>query len=441
MKLNYKRTIFVGMAFMAISAFWQVYDGIVPLILKNTFDINDAVSGFIMALDNVLAVVMLPLFGSLSDRTNTRWGRRTPFIFCGTVAAASLSLILPFANQTRNLALFVVGLALVLFSMATFRSPAVALMPDVTVKPLRSKANAIINLTGTVGGIVMLAAIGVMVPEGENPNYWPVFILNSAIMLICLAILLKTTNEPKLVRQMEEDSKLLGEEPEAVEEVEEKKEQAMAPAVKKSLLLILASVFFWYMGYNAITTSFSKYANVYWGLEGGAYAYTLIIAQAAAIISYIPAGIVATKIGRRKTILGGVASLAIAFGSCLFFKTFSGMIFFFFVLAGAGWAFINVNSYPMVVEMSKGPNVGKFTGYYYTASQAAQIITPVLSGAVLEYGYLLLDKANPDAGYAFLFPYGTLFVVLSFVTMFFVRHGDAKVEGKKDILESLDIDD
>lgn len=440
MKLNYKRTIFVGMAFMAISAFWQVYDGIVPLILKNTFDINDAVSGFIMAMDNVLAVVMLPLFGSLSDKTNTKWGRRTPFIFCGTIAAATLSLILPYANQTKNLVLFVVGLAVVLFSMATFRSPAVALMPDVTVKPLRSKANAIINLTGTVGGIVMLAAIGVLVPKGEDPSYWPVFILNTVIMLACLAILLKTTNEPKLVKQMEEDSKLFEDEPETVVE-EVKEEKAMDPAVKKSLLLILASVFFWYMGYNAITTSFSKYANVYWGLEGGAYAYTLIIAQAAAIISYIPAGIVATKIGRRKTIMGGVAALAIAFGSCLFFKSFSGMIFFFFVLAGAGWAFINVNSYPMVVEMSKGPNVGKFTGYYYTASQAAQIITPVLSGAVLEYGYLLLDKTNPDAGYAFLFPYGTIFVVLSFVTMFFVRHGDAKVEGKKDVLENLDIDD
>lgn len=439
MKLNYKRTIFVGMAFMAISAFWQVYDGIVPKILKATFDVNDAVSGVIMAVDNVLAVVMLPLFGALSDKTKTKWGRRMPFIFCGTIAAAVLSLILPYANQTRNLPLFVIGLGVVLFSMATFRSPAVALMPDVTPKPLRSKANAIINLTGTVGGILMLAAIGLLVPKVEFPNYWPVFILNSAIMLICLAILLKTTNEPKLVKLMEEDSKLFEEEPEAAVEVKE--DTAMAPAVKKSLLLILASVFFWYMGYNAITTSFSKYAEVYWGLLGGDYAYTLIIAQAAAIISYIPAGIVATKIGRRKTIMGGVAALAIAFGSCLFFKTFSAMIFFFFILAGAGWAFINVNSYPMVVEMSKGASVGKFTGYYYTASQAAQIITPILSGFVLEYGYLLLDKANPDAGYAFLFPYGTIFVVLSFVTMFFVRHGDAKVEGKKDILESLDIDD
>ena len=440
MKLNYKRTIFVGMAFMAICAFWQVYDGIVPLILKQTFDVNDAVSGVIMALDNVLAVFMLPIFGALSDKTHTRWGRRMPFIFCGTVAAALLSFLLPLADTIHSLPLFIVGLGLALICMATFRSPAVALMPDVTPKPLRSKANAIINLTGTVGGLLMLVAIGVLVPKVDNPSYWPVFILNAAIMLICLTILVKTTNEPKLVKVMEEESKAFEDEPEEAVVVESKGDK-MAPEVKKSLYLILASVFLWFMGYNAITTSFSKYANVYWGLQGGAYAYTLIIAQAAAIVSYIPAGIVATKIGRRKTILGGVTALAIAFGSSMFFKSFSGMIFFFFVLAGAGWAFINVNSYPMVVEMSKGASVGKFTGYYYTASQAAQIITPILSGVVLEYGYLLVNQANPDAGYVLLFPYGTIFVALSFVTMLFVRHGDAKVEGKKDLLESLDIDD
>jgi MFS family permease len=279
-----------------------------------------------------------------------------------------------------------------------------------------------------------------MVPKVDNPSYWPVFILNAAIMLICLAILVKTTNEPKLVKIMEEESKGLEEE-EETPVVAEAKEEKMAPEVKKSLFLILGSVFLWFMGYNAITTSFSKYANVYWGLQGGSYAYTLIIAQAAAIISYIPAGIVATKIGRRKTILGGVAALAIAFGSSMFFKSFSGMIFFFFVLAGAGWAFINVNSYPMVVEMSKGASVGKFTGYYYTASQTAQIITPILSGFVLEYGYLLVDQANPDAGYVLLFPYGTLFVALSFVTMLFVRHGDCKAEAKKGLAAFEDMDD
>lgn len=439
MKLNYKRTIFVGMAFMAICAFWQVYDNIVPKILKETFNINDAVSGVIMALDNVLAVFMLPVFGALSDKTRTKWGRRMPFIFCGTVAAALLSLLLPWADRTYNLPLFIVGLGLSLLCMATFRSPAVALMPDVTPKPMRSKANAIINLTGTVGGLLMLLSISLLVPETEHPNYWPVFLINSAVMLICLAILVKTTNEPKLVKLMEEESKGLEEESE--QPAEEVKEEKMSPEVKKSLYLILASVFLWFMGYNAITTSFSKYASVYWGMQGGSFANTLMIAQVAAIISYIPAGIVATKLGRRKTILGGVLALAVAFGSSMFFKSFSGMISFFFMLAGAGWAFINVNSYPMVVEMSKGANVGKFTGYYYTASQAAQIITPILSGFVLEYGYLLIDKANPDAGYVLLFPYGTLFVALSFVTMLFVRYGDVKVEGKKDLLENLDIDD
>ena len=440
MKLNYKRTIFVGMAFMAICAFWQVYDNIVPKILKETFDINDAVSGVIMALDNVLAVFMLPVFGALSDKTHTKWGRRMPFIVCGTIAAAVLSLLLPWADRTYNLPLFIVGLGLALLCMATFRSPAVALMPDVTPKPLRSKANAIINLTGTVGGLLMLLVIGMVVPETEHPNYWPVFLINSGLMLVCLAILIKTTNEPKLVKVMEEESKGFEEEPEEPVAVETKTEK-MSPEVKKSLYLILASVFLWFMGYNAITTSFSKYATVYWGMQGGNYAYALSIAQVAAIISYIPAGLVATRAGRRKTIMGGVLGLAIAFGSSMFFKSFSSMIFLFFMLAGAGWAFINVNSYPMVVEMSKGASVGKFTGYYYTASQAAQIITPILSGLVLEYGYLILDKSNPDAGYALLFPYGALFVALSFVTMFFVRHGDAKVEGKKDLLESLDIDD
>ncbi len=440
MKLNNKRTIFVGMAFMAICAFWQVYDGIVPLILKGTFNVNDAVSGVIMAMDNVLAVFMLPLFGALSDKTRSRWGRRMPFIFCGTVAAALLSLLLPLADSIRSLPLFVVGLGLVLICMATFRSPAVALMPDVTPKPLRSKANAIINLTGTIGGLVMLLAIGILVPKVEHPSYWPVFLLNAAVMLVCLAILVKTTNEPALVKKMEEESKELNDEPEkAVTEQEE--EKTMPRDVRKSLYLILASVFFWFMGYNAITTSFSKYANVYWGLQGGAYAYTLMIAQVAAVFSYIPAGILASKLGRRRTILGGVILLAVAFASSMFFESFSGMIFFFFVLAGVGWAFINVNSYPMVVEMSKGADVGKFTGYYYTASQAAQIITPILSGAVLEYGYLFLDSADPDAGYVFLFPYGTIFVVLSFATMIFVRHGDAKPMVKEDALESFDIDD
>ena len=187
----------------------------------------------------------------------------------------------------------------------------------------------------------------------------------------------------------------------------------MPPEMKKSLILILASVFLWFMGYNAVTTAFSKYAQVYWGLQGGLFAYTLIIAQIAAILSYISVGILASKIGRRKTILFGVALLSFAFGAAMFFQSFSVLILFFFALAGIAWASINVNSYPMVVEMSKSSDVGKYTGFYYTFSMAAQIITPILSSAVLQF-----------MGYQWLFPYGAFFVALSFVTMFFVKHGE-----------------
>ncbi|MBR6950730.1 MAG: MFS transporter [Oscillospiraceae bacterium] len=439
MKLNTRRTLWVGLAFMSICAFWQVYDSIVPLVLKNTFDLNDDIAGVIMALDNVLALILLPLFGALSDRTNTRIGRRMPYILIGTVCACVFAIIAPVADRMRSLALFSVAIGGSLLSMAVYRSPAVALMPDVTPKPLRSKANAVINLTGTVGGILMLAAIALLVPKGEHPDYMVLYAFLVIFMLVCIALLYLKVKEPKLVALAEEESRALGvaDEPEGTEEPSGGR---MDRKVRRSFLFMLASIFLWFMGYNAVTTAFSKYAHVYWGLEGGAFAYTLIIAQAAAVVAYIPVGLLATRFGRKKTILCGVALLAIAFGSCVFFRTFGGIIFFFFILAGFGWAAINVNSFPMVVEMSRGADVGKYTGYYYTASQAAQIITPILSGVVLEYGYLLVDRSNPDAGYVFLFPYGALFVVLSFITMLFVRCGDSRT-GVKTGLEAFDVDD
>lgn len=440
MKLDNKRVIFVGFAFMAISAFWSVYDSIIPLILKNTFELNDAVSGVVMALDNVLALFMLPLFGALSDKVNTRWGRRVPFIFCGTIGACLFTLLMPIAERSASLPFFMVALFLTLLCMATYRSPAVALMPDVTPKPLRSKGNAIINLMGAVGGIAALGAIAALVPKGDNPDYLPIFLFTAAFMLISLFVLLKTTNEPKLVQKMKDESKEYG-----IDDVpEEDEEQAehgvktpLPPEVKKSLGFILASIFLWFMGYNAITTAFSKYANVYWDLEGGSFAYCLMVAQGAAIISFIPIGALSSKIGRRKTILIGITILTVAFGVAATFKTFSSFMFVFFALAGVGWASINVNSYPMVVEMSKGADVGRYTGYYYTFSMAAQIITPILSGAILEYGHILLGSADPNAGYVLLFPYGALFSALSFVTMLFVKHGDNKPE-KKTALEAFD---
>ncbi len=426
MKLNVKRTVFVGLAFMSICVFWQVYDGIIPLILKETFQIGDTLAGVVMALDNVLALFLLPFFGALSDRTTTRIGKRMPFILIGTAVASICLIILPLADRVYNFPLFIVGLGIVLLAMSTYRSPAVALMPDVTPKPLRSKANAVINLMGAIGGIVMLVAITLMVPKEAHPNYLPLFILTAVIMLVCVTVLFLTVNEPKAVKQMQKESDVLIADK---EEVSDETDEKLPPEVFRSLVFILLSVFLWFMGYNAVTTSFSKYASAMWGMEGGDYALVLMVAQAAAIVAYIPVGAISSKIGRKKTILSGIALLTIAFGAAVFFNSFSALIFFFFALAGIGWAFINVNSYPMVVELGSGANVGKYTGYYYTFSMAAQIVTPILSGAVLEF-----------LGYKFLFPYGAFFVAMSFVTMLFVKHGDNKPAAKEGI-EVFDVDD
>lgn len=403
MKLNYRRTFLVGLAFMTVGLFWQLYESIIPLILKHTFEISDTLAGVIMALDNVLALFLLPLFGILSDRTSTRLGRRVPFILFGSIATVIGMITLPVFDQLRSLALFLAALGFTLLATSSYRSAAVALMPDVTPKPLRSKANAIINLMGTVGGILSLSLIALTVRENQT-NYLPLFSMVALLMLVSVLVLTLTIRERKLIRNMDQQIE---------EEKTVRSSEAMSPEVRTSFRYLLISVFLWFMGYNAITTAFSKYAQIYWGLEGGLFAYTLMIAQVVAILSFIPAGLLAARIGRRKTILGGIILMAIAFGVTSFYQNFSAALFFFFALAGAGWASINVNSYPMVVEISRDADVGKYTGIYYTYSMSAQIVTPILSGALLDY-----------VGYWTLFPYGTLFVCFSFFTMFAVKHGD-----------------
>jgi len=518
MKLNYKRTILVGFAFFLISAFWQAYDATIPVILTNKFGMSQAWSGVIMALDNVLAVFMLPIFGALSDKCRTRYGKRTPFITVGTVLAAIAIIALTFVDnaQLRNISevaiiddpaglevlydtqgekelltpegdtivladsfskeefmaisckitdpetgksitnpdytnyvatarqayaaqktaenstpliLFIVLLLGLLVSMAIFRSPAVALMPDVTIKPLRSKANAIINLMGTAGGILVLV-LGIVFSTSAVQNalmsYNTYYAIIAGIMLGALAIFLLTVREPKWAAEMAEDSVKYGVEEKVEEDKGEKR--ALSGAEKRSLLLILASIALWYFGYNAVTSKYAVYAG---NILDKDYNTTMLLAQAAAIISYIPAGIIASKLGRKKTILGGVALLTTAFAVAAFMRSSSPTwtMNLMFILAGIAWANINVNSFPMVVEMCSGGDVGKYTGFYYTASMSAQIATPMLSG-------ILMDAM----GMTVLFPYAAVFVFLSFVTMSMVKHGDAKPEAKRG-LEALDNDD
>ena len=429
MKLDNKRTITIGFAFLAISAFWQMYDNIIPLILKYFFNIGDTLSGGIMAMDNIFALIMLPIFGAWSDKVNHKRGKRTPFIFVGTVIAVAAMLLLPLAANSRNLVMFVTALFVTLFAMSTFRSPAVSLMPDVTPKPLRSKANAIINLMGAIGVICALALIMFLVGEGKTPNYEPLFIAIAAIMVISLLIILTKVDENKFVAERIAKEKEWGIEDE--EEITDENGNTTLPKpVKRSLIFLLLSVAFWYMAYNAVTTAFSKYATEMWGMEGGGFAGALMIASVGALLSFIPVGIISSKIGRKKVILFGVLLLAASFFCGCLFKTPNFGVNIVFLLVGMAWASINVNSYPMVVEMCKGSDIGKFTGMYYTFSMAAQVLTPILSGFFLEH-----------VGYWTLFPYATVFAVIAFCTMLNVKHGDSKPEPPKGKLEAFDVED
>lgn len=211
-KLNYKRTFFIGLAFLSISSFWQMYDNIIPLILANTFGMKETVTGVVMAADNVLAIVLLPVFGTLSDKIDTRWGKRTPFIVIGTALAVTFLMLLPFADKTVNLPLFVGALFGALLAMGFYRSPAVALMPDLTPNRLRSKANSVINLMGAIGGVYALIMIKLLVGKGDRPDYQPLFISVGALMVLAVVVLIITIREKKLAAQIAEEEEALAKE-------------------------------------------------------------------------------------------------------------------------------------------------------------------------------------------------------------------------------------
>ena len=437
MKLNYRRTFLIGLAFLSICAFWQMYDNIIPLILQNTFGIGETITGAIMAADNVLALFLLPVFGAISDRVDTKFGKRMPFIAGGTVLAVIFLMILPAADRSENLILFVVTLFALLVSMGLYRSPAVALMPDLTPNKLRSKGNAVINLMGAVGGVYTLIMIKLLVGKGERPDYTPLFVSVAALMVIAVGILVITIQEKKVktkvdaeVKAYEEKTGVVVETEDTVEKEEEEPKAAMPKEVKRSMIFLLASIFLWFTAYNAVSTAFSRYTKVVWKLEAGGFADCLMVATVAAILSYIPIGNISSKIGRKKTIMGGVVLMSVCYFAAIFAGAYHPLINVAFAVIGVGWAAINVNSYPMIVEMSKGCDIGKFTGTYYTFSMTAQIFTPVLSGFLLE-----------NVSYRTLFPYAFIFSVLAFCTMTQVQHGDARPDKKKRVLENFDVDD
>ena len=433
MKLNSRRTILVGLAFLSICTFWQMYDSVMTLILTDTFKLNETFAGAIMAADNVLALFLLPFFGALSDKASTRIGRRMPFIVGGTAAAAILMNLIPLLDDryaaspsTGTLVLFIIVLGLLLVSMGTYRSP----------EPLRSRANAIINLMGAVGGILYLGLAAVLYPASktkgvEHVSYRPLFFIVSMIMVVAVVVLYLTIKEPKLEA---ENQKLEAAHPQWNLATDDGTGHEVLPApVKRSLSFLLVSISLWFIGYNGVTTWFTKYVEAVMGEGLGGASTCLLVATAGAIVSYIPIGALAAKIGRKRTIQCGIVLLAACFmlGYVLTttYSSIQPIMYVVFALVGLAWAAINVNSLPMVVEMCRGSDIGKFTGYYYTFSMAAQVVTPIVAGSLMR----AID-------YRVLFPYAALFVALSFVTMCFVKHGDAKAEAKKGLEAFEDMD-
>ena len=433
MKLNFKRTTLVGLAFLSICLFWEMYDFTTPLVLKNTYHLGDTWAGVVMAMDNVLALFLLPFFGALSDRCSTKIGRRMPFILGGTAAAVVLIALMPMVIERYPLPVFLVFLGLLLLAMGVYRSPAVALMPDVTPKPLRSKGNAVINLMGALGGLITLILVRVAVVRSVNAageavsDYRYLYWIVATLMAVCIFVLYRTINENALTAEMEAIH--YGETEETRRAIEPGAAGGLRPEVRRSLILILCSVALWFMGYNAVTTAFSKYAIQVWQTTEGSAATVKMLPTVVAILSYWPVGILASRIGRKKTIIIGAVLLAACFGLVTFFHSLTLAIYPLFALVGVAWAAINVNSLPMVVELATGEDTGKYTGFYYTFSMAAQVVTPILSGWLLEH-----------VGYHTLFPYAMIMVLGSFVTMLFVRHGDSRPEAKSG-LEALDVDD
>ncbi len=415
LKLNYKRTFFIGFAFFAILMLWQVYNYYIPLILENLLTSTYGegnykyLIGIIMAADNFLALFMLPIFGNLSDKTHTKFGKRMPYIFIGTILAAILFPLIPIFFLKESLWGVIAVIALVLIVMNIYRNPAVSLMPDITPKPLRSRANGIINLVGYIGAIFAgaLSMIWTYSPE-KTPTtsiIYP-FILTSILMIISLILLLIKIKENKLLEEtkpeMEEGEKFC----DTAEEITS--DRPLSRVDKKNLILLIISVFLWFFAFNAIETFGSTYGTEY--LKTSSWGTVVIVLTISSLITFVPAGMLADKIGRKRVVQLGLLLIIIPCIIASFIKVFNFWLIILIVFAGVGWAMINCNSYPMVVENANKENIGKYTGFYYTSSMIAQTITPVTLGFILDF-----------IGHNMMFPYTSFFMIAAFIVFSFIK--------------------
>lgn len=412
--LDWKRTLLVTLPFAGALGFWQAYDGIVPLILRDTFHMGDTLSGVVMALDNICALFLLPLFGSLSDHCQSRLGRRTPFILIGSLLAAFLIPLLSVADRMESLPVFLIVLCLLLIVLSSYRSPCVALMPDVTPRPVRAKADAFNSLMAAASGIIIMISISFAVPDVERPSYLTVFLIVSALIIICTIIFAALFREKTEVKKMHEESIAMGIPEEEADVLDEGGNEKETDAViRRSLIGILLCVFFYFMASNSVTTAFSKYASNVWGAGGGSFANFQLVATLVTLISYMPMAGLSCRIGRKYTTYIGIGLMCLGGIAIFMISGYTPLIYLWVSVAGVGMGTVATTIYPMIMEVASENTTGRYTGYYYTASMAAQIITPILSGAVMEF-----------IGYRYLYLYAVICAILAGIPLFLVKKGN-----------------
>lgn len=429
LKLNYPQIFLIGFGFLASSLAWAIYNSQVPLILSERFLMSGTLIGTIMTIDNFFGVIFQPLIGAWSDNTRTRFGRRMPWIMIGLPICAILFSIIPLQQTLFLFMAVIIGFNLI---MALWRSPVISLMPDVTPAPLRSEANGIINMMGGVGSIIAFFIGGILSDIRDDKFF--AFFMATLVMLFALVVLLLFIREPDALRFKKQNNipirdtlanrwsqrsleEIIAHDGENDEEQEQQRSLTaflkLPSEQKRSLASLLIAIFAWFMGYNAIETFFTLYATNTYGISGGQATMMLTGFSLTFLIFAIPAGLLAQKIGRKKTILGGLIGIIVLFLPILA-QPSQWLVQILLIAGGACWACININSLPMVLEFSKERSVGSFTGYYYLFSFTAAIVAPISYGAVQDF----------FGTEELLFFFSVICFAVALVSMFFVNHGD-----------------
>ena len=447
-KLNYKRTFIIGFAFFGILLLWQVYDTWCPTFLtelfKNSFGIDDEkqvqyLVGIMMAIDNLAALILLPIFGRISDKTHTRIGKRMPFILVGTFVCCVAFPFIPVLFHFNKVFGVIAMMAVVVFFAMMYRNPAVALMPDMTPKPLRSKANGIINIMGYLGGafatvvgfvFVLSDYLGTSLNKDGTPkdhtwaykNIWAVegpFLVASILMLVSAIVLFVLVKENKIADEMK-DEMARGDAVSATTDVVDD-DKPMSRSNKIMLWLILGAEFFWFMADNGISTFLNNY--VIYGTHSSSVGTGIltIVGGVGSVIGFAIGGIIAGKIGRKWTLLGGLGLTFVGYLVWIILTFAVGLptgslpiwLFVIWFIKGFGMSLVHVNSFPMVVELCNSKKIGAFTGYYYASSMAAQTITPIALGSLL---------LVPNFDWDLLPIYAGVCVAISIGIFFFVKN-------------------